>query len=108
MLDVTEMAALLGTSMRTIFIWHWQGQLKPHRYNDFGAYLYEVPETDSPLRNQHREYQREKSANQLVHATNNEVQYEAQSLCLFVWVHVDALRILDQLPFQHLCIINLD
>jgi DNA-binding transcriptional MerR regulator len=72
MLDVTEMAALLGTSMRTVYIWHRQGQLKPHRYNDSGAYLYEVPEADSPLRSQHR-----KSANQLVHPTNNEVPYEA-------------------------------
>jgi predicted site-specific integrase-resolvase len=43
MLDVTEMAALLGTSMRTVYIWHRQGRLKPHRYNDSGAYLYEYP-----------------------------------------------------------------
>src|SRR5216683_3064529 len=54
MLDVTEMAALLGTSMRTVYIWHRQGQLQPHRYNDSGAYLYEAPEADSPLRSQDR------------------------------------------------------
>ena len=77
MLDVTEMAALLGTSMRTIYIWHRQGQLQPHRYNDSGAYLYEVPETDSALRSQDRKYRRGKSGNQLIHRTNNEVQYEA-------------------------------
>jgi hypothetical protein len=77
MLDVTEMAALLGTSMRTVYIWHRQGRLKPHRYNDSGAYLYEVPEADSPLRSQHRKYRRGKSANQLVHLTNNELQHEA-------------------------------
>jgi hypothetical protein len=77
MLDVTEMAALLGTSMRTIYIWHRQGQLQPHRYNDSGAYLYEPPDANSPLRSQDRKYRRGKSANQLVHPTNNEVQYEA-------------------------------
>ena len=77
MLDVTEMAALLGTSMRTIYIWHRQGQLQPHRYNDSGAYLYEAPEADSPLRRQDSKYRRGKTANQLIHSTNNEVQYEA-------------------------------
>ena len=77
MLDVTEMAALLGTSMRTIYLWHRQGQLQPHRYNDSGAYLYQAPEANSPLRSQDRKYRRGKSANQLVHPTNNEVQYEA-------------------------------
>jgi hypothetical protein len=77
MLDVTEMAALLGTSMRTIYLWHRQGQLQPHRYNDSRAYLYQAPEANSPLRSQDRKYRRGKSANQLVHPTNNEVQYEA-------------------------------
>jgi predicted site-specific integrase-resolvase len=77
MLDVNEMAALLGTSMRTIYIWHRQGRLQPHRYNDSGAYLYEAPEANSPLRSQDRKYRRGKSENQLLHSTNNEVQYEA-------------------------------
>jgi predicted site-specific integrase-resolvase len=34
MLDVAAMAALLGTSMRTIYIWHRQGRLQPHHYKD--------------------------------------------------------------------------
>jgi len=77
MLDVTEMAALLGTSMRTIYIWHRQGQLQPHLYNDSGAYLYETPKADSPLLLPDRKYRRGKAENQLIHSTNNEVQYEA-------------------------------
>ena len=54
-----------------------QGRLKPHRYNDSGAYLYEAPEAGSPLRSQDRKYRRGKSANQLIQRTDNEVQYEA-------------------------------
>jgi hypothetical protein len=77
MLDVTQMAALLGTSMRTIYIWHRQGRLHPHRYNDSGAYLYEIPESDSPLLQPDRKYRRGKPADRLLHSTNNEVQYEA-------------------------------
>jgi len=77
MLDVLEMAALLGTSMRTIYVWHRQGRLRPHRYNDSGAYLYEVPEAGSPLLHSDRKYRRGKNTGTLVHSTNNEVQYEA-------------------------------
>jgi hypothetical protein len=77
MLDVTEMAALLGTSMRTIYIWHRKGQLQPHRYNDSGAYLYEAPKADSPLLRPDRKYRRVKAESQLIHSTDNEVQYEA-------------------------------
>ena len=77
MLDVLEMAALLGTSMRTIYLWHRQGRLRPHRYNDSGAYLYEVPEAGSPLLHSDRKYRRGKNTGTLVHSTNNEVQYEA-------------------------------
>jgi DNA invertase Pin-like site-specific DNA recombinase len=77
MLDVLEMAALLGTSMRTIYVWHRQGRLRPHRYNDSGAYLYEAPEAGSPLLHSDRKYRRGKNTGTLVHSTNNEVQYEA-------------------------------
>ena len=42
------------------------------------------------------------------HVVARQVEQALKTLCLLVWVHVDALRILDQLPFQHLCIINLD
>jgi hypothetical protein len=77
MLDVSEMAALLGTSMRTIYIWHRQGRLRPHRYNDSGAYLYEHPEAGSPLLQPDRKYRRAKTADRLIHSTNIEVQYEA-------------------------------
>ena len=77
MLDVSEMAALLGTSMRTIYIWHRQGRLRPHRYNDSGAYLYEPPDEESPLLLPDRKYRRGKTADRLIHSTNNEVQYEA-------------------------------
>jgi hypothetical protein len=34
MQDVLEMASLLGTSMRTIDVWHRQGRLRPNRHND--------------------------------------------------------------------------
>jgi DNA-binding transcriptional MerR regulator len=77
MLDVSEMAALLGTSMRTIYIWHRQGRLHPHRYNDSGAYLYEPPDKKSPLLQPDRKYRRGKTTDRLIHSTNNEVQYEA-------------------------------
>jgi DNA invertase Pin-like site-specific DNA recombinase len=77
MLDVLEMAALLGASMRTIYVWHRQGRLRPHRYNDSGAYLYEAPEAGSPLLHSDRKYRRGKNTGTLVHSTNNEVQYEA-------------------------------
>jgi predicted site-specific integrase-resolvase len=67
MLDVTEMAALLGTCMRTIYIWHREGKLRPHRYNDSGAYLYEPPEIDSPLLTSDRKYRRGKCVTENVH-----------------------------------------
>jgi hypothetical protein len=34
MLDVLEMASPLGTPMRAIYLWHRQGRLRPHFYND--------------------------------------------------------------------------
>ena len=66
-----------GTSMRTIYVWHRQGRLRPHRYNDSGAYLYEAPEAGSPLLHSDHKYRRGKNTGTLVHSTNNEVQYEA-------------------------------
>ena len=77
MLDVSEMAALLGTCMRTIYVWHRQGRLRPHKYNDSGAYLYEPPETESPLLCSDRKYRRGKCAGPNVHSNDIEVQYEA-------------------------------
>lgn len=77
MLDVNEMAALLGTCMRTIYVWHRQGRLRPHKYNDSGAYLYEPPETESPLLCSDRKYRRGKCAGPNVHSDDIEVQYEA-------------------------------
>jgi DNA invertase Pin-like site-specific DNA recombinase len=62
MLEVAEMASLLSTCMQTIYIWHREGKLRPHRYNDSGAYLYEPPEPDSPLLSSDRKYRRGKCA----------------------------------------------
>jgi DNA invertase Pin-like site-specific DNA recombinase len=77
MLDVAEMAALMGTCTRTIYIWHRQGYLRPHRYNDSGAYLYEPPAADSKLLQSDRKYRRGKLAGTNVNSVNIEVQYEA-------------------------------
>src|SRR5260370_41271742 len=77
MLDVSEMAALLGPCMRTIYVWHRQGRLCPQKCNDWGAYLYEPPETESPLLCSDRKYRRGKSEGPNVHSANIEVQYEA-------------------------------
>lgn len=77
MLDVSEMAALLGTCMRTIYVWHRQGRLRPHKYNDSGAYLYERPEAGSRLLSLDRKYRRGKYSGTNVHSANVEVQYEA-------------------------------
>jgi len=60
MLDVAEMAALLGTGMRTIYVWHREGKLRQHKYNDSGAYLYEPPEEGSSLLRSDRKYRRGK------------------------------------------------
>ena len=62
MLNVAEMACLLSTCMQTIYIWHREGKLRPHRYNDSGAYLYEPPEPDSQLLSSDRKYRRGKCA----------------------------------------------
>jgi len=67
MLDAAQMAALLGTCMRTIYVWHREGKLHPHRYNDSGAYLYEPPESDSQMLNADRKYRRGKYAAANVH-----------------------------------------
>ena len=67
MLDAAQMAALLGTCMRTIYVWHREGKLHPHRYNDSGAYLYEPPESDSQMLNADRKYRRGKYATANVH-----------------------------------------
>ena len=67
MLDAAQMAALLGTCMRTIYVWHREGKLHPHRYNDSGAYLYEPPESDSQMLNTDRKYRRGKYATANVH-----------------------------------------
>jgi hypothetical protein len=62
MLDVPEMAALLGISMQTIYIWHRQERLRPRRYNHSGAYLSETPEADFPLFQPDRKYRRGRSS----------------------------------------------
>jgi len=67
MLDAAQMAELLGTCMRTIYVWHREGKLHPHRYNDSGAYLYEPPESDSQMLNTDRKYRRGKYATANVH-----------------------------------------
>jgi DNA invertase Pin-like site-specific DNA recombinase len=67
MLDAAQMAALLGTCMRTIYVWHREGKLHPHRYNDSGAYLYEPLESDSQMLNADRKYRRGKYTTANVH-----------------------------------------
>jgi DNA invertase Pin-like site-specific DNA recombinase len=76
MLDVYEMADMLGTSIRTVYVWHRKGGvLRPHKYNDGGAYLYEPPEPDSPLLQPDRRYRRGRFQINL-QSQKNEVQYE--------------------------------
>ncbi len=60
MLDVTEMARLLGTNVRTIYVWHKKGIIRGHRYTDRGAHLYEQPGPDSQLEDPNRRYRRSK------------------------------------------------
>lgn len=74
MLDVYQMAELLGTNIRTIYVWHRKGGiLRPHKYND-EAYLYEPPAPGSPLLDPHRKYRRGKYHINL-QSRENEVQY---------------------------------
>ena len=62
MLDAAEMAQLLGTCTRTIYIWHKYERLRGHLYNNEGAYLYERPGTGSPLEDRDRPYRHGKSS----------------------------------------------
>ena len=62
MLDATEMAHLLGTCTRTIYIWHKNGILRGHLYNHEGAYLYERPGAESALEDPNRRYRHGKSS----------------------------------------------
>jgi hypothetical protein len=61
MLDTSEMAKLLGTSMRTIYVWRRQGILPIRQYNHCGGCLYERPGPDSPLENADRRYRHGKT-----------------------------------------------
>lgn len=62
MLDVNEMARLVGTNARTIYVWHERAIIRGHRYTDRGAHLYEPPAPDSPLKDPNRRYRRGKPA----------------------------------------------
>jgi hypothetical protein len=55
-LDAAELAQLLGTCTRTIYIWHKNGKLRGHLYNNEGAYLYELPGIGSALEDPNRRY----------------------------------------------------
>jgi len=60
LLDITEMAELLGTCQRTIYEWHKKGLLQGHQYNKGGACLYEAPPPDSLLSSPARPFRRTK------------------------------------------------
>jgi len=60
MLDAAEMAQLMGTCTRTIYIWHKTGKLRGHLYNNEGAYLYERPGVGSALEDPDRRYRHRK------------------------------------------------
>ena len=62
MLEASEMAELLGTCTRTIYLWHKNGTLRRHLYNNEGAYLYERPGPDSALEDANRRYRHDKSS----------------------------------------------
>jgi Helix-turn-helix domain len=61
MLDTAEIAKLLGTSMRTIYVWRRQGILRIHLYNHSGGCLYERPGQDSLLESADRRYRHGKT-----------------------------------------------
>jgi len=62
MLEASEMADLLGTCTRTIYLWHKNGTLRGHLYNNEGAYLYERPGVGSVLEDPKRRYRHDKSS----------------------------------------------
>ena len=73
LLTACEMADRLAVSRQTIDIWHKQGRLRTHVYNDEGSHLYEIPE-HPPTKHQRRKRQR---IHEYAPNRTNEVQYEA-------------------------------
>jgi predicted site-specific integrase-resolvase len=60
MLNLAEMAQLLGTCGHTIYEWHKKGLVRGYPYNEGGACLYEAPLPDSPLASPERPFRRAK------------------------------------------------
>jgi hypothetical protein len=61
-LDAGEIARLLGTGTRTIYLWHKDGKLRGHLYNNEGDYLYERPGMGSALEDPKRRYRHGKTS----------------------------------------------
>ncbi len=77
MLTLTEIAALLGTSTRTVKKWRDHGLLRAHAYNDKNECLYEYLEDDPPVKSQGRKLSQRRRFPEVAPNTTKEVQCEA-------------------------------
>lgn len=58
LLTMQEIGKRLNVQPHTIKIWRRAGLLAAHRYNDKGAFLFEPPGADAPVKNQHHHAKR--------------------------------------------------
>ena len=77
LLNITEVAAMLGVSTDTVKRWRRRGLLEAHRYNDKNECLYEPPGNGPPIKQQGRKFTKRLPSRDLVTQRPDEVQYEA-------------------------------
>jgi DNA invertase Pin-like site-specific DNA recombinase len=77
MLRLQETAEKLAVSPRTVKRWHKHGLLRGYAYNEKNECLYEIPETDIPMKNHGQKLSERRRLAEIVPDGAKEVQYEA-------------------------------
>ena len=77
MLNVDEMAAVLGITPQSVKIWNHHGLLRGHAYNDKNDCLFEHPGNNPPRKAQGVKLSKRRLANQVIAHGTQEVQCEA-------------------------------
>jgi DNA invertase Pin-like site-specific DNA recombinase len=77
MLNVDEMAAVLGITPQSVKIWNRHGLLRGHAYNDKNDCLFEHPGNNPPRKAQGVKLSKRRLANQFIAHGTQEVQCEA-------------------------------
>ena len=77
MLNLAEIADLLGVTTNTVKIWRRKGLLKAHAHNDKNECLYEHPGADAPTKAQGQKLSERRRFPEIASNRTKEVQCEA-------------------------------